>query len=225
VYFVQSALQLNPSDPHLLAELARALVATHEYQRAVKYYEVAVGKSEGQKGSALAHELASLYRELGSPDNAARVVSVMLKAAEKDTDPLYGNIEKVRAYLLLVDIRKESNNKEAELKALQEVFECQQMVLDSLRGRGGDMRKEQMNRAAEICYRLAEFHQKETDFDAAEQYFNEALKYNEGHEKALLALVRSTSLYHYCFSCCWCWWCCWCYCYVYCCVMSVVCGI
>lgn len=34
----QSALQANPDDPELAARIGRALVAAHDYERAIQYY-------------------------------------------------------------------------------------------------------------------------------------------------------------------------------------------
>lgn len=45
--------------------------------------------------------------------------------------------------------------------------------------------------AADLCYRLAKIYGSKKDHKRAQQYYNEALKQDEGHEGSRLALVSS----------------------------------
>ena len=92
---------LDPSNGRLRARIGRALVATHEYHRAVEFYEAAIrevtkgapassrgqGKSQ-EKDSAsrsksseavsLSHDLARLYLKLGRAESSSRVLQKVL---------------------------------------------------------------------------------------------------------------------------------------------------
>ena len=92
----------DPSNGRLRARIGRALVATHEYHRAVEFYESAIrevtkgapasssrqGKSQEKENStsraktseavSLSHDLARLYLKLGRAESSARVLQKVL---------------------------------------------------------------------------------------------------------------------------------------------------
>lgn len=57
------ALKLNPSDAGLASRIGRALITTHDYARALRYYEAAVAAADPSR-TALFHELIELYVKL-----------------------------------------------------------------------------------------------------------------------------------------------------------------
>lgn len=64
----QTALNINPNDSLLASKLGRAYVKTHQYARAVKYYQEAI-KNPDHSGLRL--DLAELFLKLKQYQNAA----------------------------------------------------------------------------------------------------------------------------------------------------------
>lgn len=72
-----SALEKNPSDSAIANKIGKALVTTHEYNKAIEYYENAVKNSNGN--SSLRSDLAELYLKLKKLDEAERVLKGTLQ--------------------------------------------------------------------------------------------------------------------------------------------------
>jgi tetratricopeptide repeat protein 21B len=84
-----SALEKNPSDSAIASKIGKALVTTHEYNKAIEYYENAVKNSNGN--SSLRSDLAELYLKLKKLDEAERVLKGTLQ--EKGGNALRSLIE------------------------------------------------------------------------------------------------------------------------------------
>lgn len=65
------SLQTNPSDKSLIRKMGRALVRTHQYTKAIKYYREAI-KKPGCRDLKL--EMADLLMKLKQFDNAEEVL-------------------------------------------------------------------------------------------------------------------------------------------------------
>ncbi|MFO0116234.1 MAG: tetratricopeptide repeat protein [bacterium] len=100
IYF-EKALERQREDVQLVREVGRALVMTHDYNRAVKYYETRL--KEDPKLLDLRIDLAELYYKLKVHEEAKRVLIDALKYIKsQDT---YNSLEmKIRCvkYLLLL---------------------------------------------------------------------------------------------------------------------------
>jgi len=105
---LQQAYALDPENGRLRGRIGRALVATHEYHRAVDFYEKSVkellkvvtgggggfGEAAGDRKKAghnavkfsdlvnLSHDLAKLYLKLGRAESAIRILSSLLQAKD-----------------------------------------------------------------------------------------------------------------------------------------------
>ena len=192
----EAALQLNPDDPQLSSKIGRALITTHDYARAVKYYENAA-KNDPSKVYLL-HELAELYLSLKNYDQAIRVLEQVLHitrqkrnesngTSSEDFTPLF---QQVKSYSLLTDVFQGMTNYDGVRDSLQNAWNLQMEILSSLSSDNADLKREQRDIAAVLCYRLAEFYKSINDSDKSLLYYNESLKHNEGHEKARLALAK-----------------------------------
>jgi tetratricopeptide (TPR) repeat protein len=65
------ALKLNPTDAGLASRIGRALITTHDYARALRYYEAAVAAADPSRTS-LFHELIELYVKLSKYDEVPK---------------------------------------------------------------------------------------------------------------------------------------------------------
>lgn len=186
----EDALRLNPDDPALASRIGRALVTTHDYARAVEYYESAA-KADPSKVYLL-HELADLYLQLHKYEEATRVLTQALQPEQKkDPEDFKTLTNDVKSYLLLAKVFEGlgADMVDKVKESLHAAWETQTAVL-SLR-LNQDVKQIQMEIAADVCHKLAEFHDLQLkDYEKAQQFYNEALKHNETHDKARLALAR-----------------------------------
>ena len=77
IQFYEKALEKDPDDLVLIREVGRALVMTHDYNRAIKYYEQTL--LDDPKLFDLRIDLAELYIKLKGFDDAKRVLIEALK--------------------------------------------------------------------------------------------------------------------------------------------------
>jgi tetratricopeptide repeat protein 21B len=77
IQYYEKALQMDPDDTKLIREVGKALVMTHDYTRAIKYYEQTIG--DDVKLLDLRSDLAELYIKLKGFEDAKRVLIDALK--------------------------------------------------------------------------------------------------------------------------------------------------
>lgn len=192
----EEALKLEPDNAMLANKIGRAFISTHDYRRAIKYYETAVAK-DGNKHIDLVHELADLYFELQQYDEAIRVLEAALNGFSPGVDStgietaeLIGHI---RTMMALNRVYEALDRIEDAHEYMNFAHSIQVTVLDRVRTRDADEARKQKVSAAELCYKIAMFHKKhprvKEDYKAFE-FLNEALKYNDKHQPSLLALAK-----------------------------------
>ncbi|KER32493.1 hypothetical protein T265_01377 [Opisthorchis viverrini] len=152
----ETVLRKNPNDLRLAAKMGQALVKTHQYAKAVSYYEAAV--KSGQPALRLDH--ASLLVKLNQNEKAKRVLTPMMteKNAACSLDPS----ELRRALQLLGDMCAggESNIQEY-IDLLTQAKSIQSRRLNRMQtSESGDAIAEQRLILAEICRQLACLNEK-----------------------------------------------------------------
>jgi tetratricopeptide repeat protein 21B len=122
---LEQAYKLDPSNARLRGRIGRALVSTHEYHRAVDFYEAAIrdvakSSSHGQASSEavlLSRDLAKLYVKLGRVDSALRTLSRAL-SDDDDAKDLTALQQEVQTLLLIAEVNLtgslESNKKQQQ---------------------------------------------------------------------------------------------------------------
>jgi tetratricopeptide repeat protein 21B len=190
----EEALKLNPEDPQLASRIGKALITTHDYQKAVQYYETAC-KGESAK-LHLYHELAELYLSLKRFEDAIRVLkdAMAVAAAQGKSaagEDLFSMISDVKSLTLLSDVHAARGDFEGVRSALSNAFNLQTNILSKIREENAEQKREQKEVAAALCYKLAEHYQtKEKEEEKALQFYNESLKFNEHNEKSRFALAK-----------------------------------
>lgn len=139
---LETAYKLDPSNGRLRGRIGRALVATHEYHRAVDFYESAIkdvtrglgAASPGESGSPaknasshhmssevilLSHDLAKLYIKLGRIQQSQRVLQRILHEKESCQD-ITDLKQNVTTLLLLSEIQCSDQALSAGVAASQE---------------------------------------------------------------------------------------------------------
>eukprot|EP00899_Mesostigma_viride_P018008 jgi/Mesvir1/26208/Mv02392-RA.1 len=183
----EDALRQNPKNTALASRIGRALVMTHDFSRAIDYYEKAVRGDAGKSGMQL--ELAELYLKLRRFDAAERVLTECLERQRDDNDPAAMQVD-VEALLLLGKVHKGSNLPSQALEAQQRARTIQNSLLGKMRGEASEIVRQQKMAAAEICFGLGAEYEAGRNLDKALASYNEALKHNDAHVKSMLALAK-----------------------------------
>ncbi|GAA49619.1 tetratricopeptide repeat protein 21B, partial [Clonorchis sinensis] len=152
----ETVLRKNPNDLRLAAKMGQALVKTHQYAKAVSYYEAAV--KSGQP--ALRLDLVSLLVKLQQNEKAKRVLTPMMteKNAACSLDP-----SEVRRALQLLEgmCAGEEPNVQEHIDLLTQVKSIQSRRLNRMQAsESGDAIAEQRLVLAEICLQLACLNEK-----------------------------------------------------------------
>lgn len=181
----QDALKLNPEDPALASRIGHALVATHDYQCAVQYYQTAVNADPTKV--YLAYQLARLYFQLKQYDKATAVLENAL-GNQKEPDPKVMS-ENVKCHRLLADVLEGAGNIAGKEKELIKAWKLQINLVTLLGRNNPNERRLQCNIACDICFSLAGYYRKQSAKVKAMGFYNEALKRNESHVESRLALA------------------------------------
>ncbi|KAJ3318719.1 Tetratricopeptide repeat protein 21B [Blyttiomyces sp. JEL0837] len=182
----ESALDSFPSHSALACKIGKALVKTHDYGRAISYYESALSK-DTMMASTLRYDLSELYYKLKNYDDAERIILEALEHPRSDDMTVLAL--DVKFNILLAKCYRGAAKYESAVSAFAKAREYQIHIL-SQEGLNVE-NKEQKSLISDICFELAETYltcMKETDRALA--YYNEAIQYNSLNKKAMLALCK-----------------------------------
>lgn len=180
-----SALKKNPRDAVLANKIGLALIKTHDFSKAINYYEAAV--KSGSQPQLRVH-LAELYLKLRQYDKAERVLNAALDHAPSDEIEVLQ--EDVRYFMLLSRMHHEANRPAMAILVLVKAKEAQTTVLRRTTVESPETLKQQKVLAAEICINMAQHYQSQKETAKAVAHYTEALSHDESNEKAMLALAR-----------------------------------
>ncbi|KAJ3090291.1 Tetratricopeptide repeat protein 21B [Quaeritorhiza haematococci] len=191
----QSALDQNPDASILASKIGKALVRTHEYNRAIQYYESALSTGNKRAGSTspeLRYDLADLYRKLRQYDEAERVVEDALNHPKSEEVNII--TMDVKLNVLLAQINKGNGNFGKAISALSKSRELQISIISRETGATSPESKAARMLLSNICFELAELFVGESggikDLDRAVTFYEESIQYNPTHKKSMLALCK-----------------------------------
>jgi tetratricopeptide repeat protein 21B len=142
----QNASKQDPRNGALASKIGAALVKTHDYTKAVNYYEAAVKAGEV---ASLRKELAALYLKLRQPDKAERVLEAALN--HEDTGDLAAMMQDVSYLQMQAQVYHETNRPLQVAEALTRARELQRRVLSQVTIQQPESVKEQQQLAAGQC--------------------------------------------------------------------------
>ncbi|XP_053324276.1 tetratricopeptide repeat protein 21A [Spea bombifrons] len=174
----------NPSDASLASRIGRALVKTHQYKKAINYYEAAQNMS-GQ--NFLCCDLADLLFKLRNYGKAENVLKKAL--GHEPAADLASLVKDVKCLVLLGKIYKTFKREEL-VDTLNKALDIQLRILKRAPLEQPDLIAEQKQTASEICVRIAEHYTDQKDYEKALKYYKEALLYSETDGKAMLELAH-----------------------------------
>ncbi|KAL6760145.1 intraflagellar transport protein [Haematococcus lacustris] len=184
----ESALEFSPKDAELVARVARALVTTHDYQRAIDYYNKAIANA--RSNWALQLELAGLLVRLRSWAQALAVLSRVLERSQEGAGGVEGLALDVEAWLCTARVYKGSGDLDNYSEALGRALELQKALLARSRGGLQEAQAAAREKAAGICFELAEHAKQQRQFSKARELYNEALRSCESHSPSMLSLAK-----------------------------------
>ncbi|PVD35924.1 hypothetical protein C0Q70_02893 [Pomacea canaliculata] len=179
----ETALKRNPKDAALATKIGQALVKTHNYGKAINYYEASL-KSGGQV--SLRHDLAELLLRLRQYDKAEKVLKQALEAEGQDLETL---MEHTKYLLLLARVYQRVDRMDEAHEMLTKARDMQARVLKRVQVDQPDVLPAQKQLAADICSQLAEHSINKRNFEQAIRFYKDALVYNENDSKVMLSLA------------------------------------
>ncbi|XP_053554367.1 tetratricopeptide repeat protein 21B [Bombina bombina] len=181
----EQALKKNPRDGSLASKIGKALIKTHNYSKAISYYEAAL--KSGQQ-NFLHYDLAELLLKLKQYEKAAKVLQQALD--HEPVNELFSLMNDSRYHVLLAKIYSKMEKTEDAIVSLQRARELQARVLKRAQLEQPDAVPAQKSLAAEICSEIAKHSTAQRDYQKAIQFYKEALVYCETDNKVMLELAH-----------------------------------
>ncbi|RKO89847.1 tetratricopeptide repeat domain 21B, partial [Blyttiomyces helicus] len=182
----ESAIDSNPDGSVLASKIGKALIKTHDYARAITYYESALA-NDSNLSAVLRYDLAELYKKLKQYDDADRVILEALDHPKSDVIDVL--LQDVKLYLLLAQVYKGALKPDKAIQALLLAKDVQIHILSKEAGNSDTSPQKKI--ASDLCYELAElFANAMREPEKALGYYNEAIQYYPLQKKSMLALCK-----------------------------------
>ncbi|XP_044889003.1 tetratricopeptide repeat protein 21B isoform X2 [Mauremys mutica] len=181
----EQALKKNPRDGALASKIGKALIKTHNYSKAISYYEAAL--KNGQQ-NILFHDLAELLLKLRQYEKAEKVLQQALD--HEPVNELSSLMEDGRYQVLLAKIYSKMEKTDEAIVSLQQARELQARVLKRVQIEQLDAVPAQKQLVAEICAEIAKHCTAQRNYEKAIKFYKEALIHCETDNKVMLELAR-----------------------------------
>ncbi|XP_048201260.1 tetratricopeptide repeat protein 21B [Perognathus longimembris pacificus] len=181
----EQALNQNPKDGTLASKIGKALVKTHNYFKAITYYEAAL--KSGQQ-NYLCYDLAELLLKLKWYEKAEKVLQHAL--SHEPVNELSALMEDGRSQVLLAKVYSKMERPGEAVISLQQARELQARILKRVQMEQPDAVPAQKHLAAEICAEIAKHSVAQRDYENAIKFYREALGHCETDNKIMLELAR-----------------------------------
>uniref|UniRef100_A0A8D1EQS7 Tetratricopeptide repeat domain 21A n=1 Tax=Sus scrofa TaxID=9823 RepID=A0A8D1EQS7_PIG len=171
------AYRKNPHDASLVSRIGQAYVKTHQYTKAINYYEAAQ-KISGQ--DFLCCDLAELFLKLKKFSKAEKVLK---QALDHDfVKDIPSMMNDVKCLLLLAKVYK-SHKKEDVMETLNKAMDLQSRILKRVPLEQPEMIPSQKQLAASICIHFGEYYLAEKEYAKAVRSYKDALSYSPTDNK------------------------------------------
>eukprot|EP01083_Nonionella_stella_P019468 54081_1 len=182
----QSALIMSDYDEKLALKFGRALITSHDYQRAILHFEATLDAKKHECSVDLKTELAELYIQFEEYDKAKSILNESLSRHSQSCHDLQVNI---RILCLFSDLYQNVSRWEDAKSLLTEAWKFTQKLLSQANAAGKDMKSIE-NIAANVCCTLGSVSRRVDDISTAEQYVTKALEYDIQHEGASMEMAK-----------------------------------
>nr|CAH7760444.1 unnamed protein product [Callosobruchus chinensis] len=185
----EKALNLNPSDPVLIAKMGKALVDTHYFKRAVNYYKEAIKTSNDPE---LKLQLAELHMNLREYEKGELILLNELEEEKSNTDKSDLTYLRFRTKLLILlgQIQEKSGNITFALKSLKDGMENQQRVRKRVAIEQSDVPENEIQIIVDISVKLGDMAMSLKHNEQAINYYKEGLDVSPNNVAILTALAK-----------------------------------
>jgi len=183
----EQALKRNPRDSLLAAKMGQALQKTHQYGKALNYYKEAV---KDEDNNSLRYDMAELQMRLKTYDRSEKTILQALQLEQENQNDLNSLIFQAKFQTLLAKVQEKSNNLEASIQTLGQAKLLRGRILKRVQVEQPDAVLEQKQLAAKVCHQMAEHSVLQRNYDAAIQFYKEALQFHPDDDIALCALAK-----------------------------------
>ncbi|XP_069585880.1 tetratricopeptide repeat protein 21A isoform X1 [Ranitomeya imitator] len=178
------AQRKKPNDATLVKRVGLSLVKTHQYKKAINYYEAALKMNPED---FLFSDLAELFLKL---KNYSKAESLLQHALDHEpVSELPSMINDVKFLMLLGQTYKNSK-KELLVETLNKALDIQSRILKRLPLEQPDMNPRQQQVASKICVQLADYYVEEKDYPNALKYYKESISYSDTDNQVLLKMTH-----------------------------------
>jgi tetratricopeptide repeat protein 21B len=185
----EAALRLSPKDAELTSKIGRVLVSTHDYKRAIDFYEK--GCRADAADLVLRRDLAELYLRLRQYEDCQKILVEALKnrRPEQADDPT-SLVQEVAMLALLAEVTERTGKATTAMELLGKAVAKQTSLIARLRNDKPELVEQQRKQAAALCVKLAEAQAAQRQPEEAARSYNDALRYSEDSPEARVALAR-----------------------------------
>ncbi|KAG8573306.1 hypothetical protein GDO81_012353, partial [Engystomops pustulosus] len=178
------AQRKKPNDATLAKRVGLCLVKTHQYKKAINYYEAALRMSPED---FLYSDLAELFLKLKNYSKAEGLLQRALDHGSASDLPTLINDVK---FLILLGETYKNSKKELVVETLSKALDVQTRILKRVPLEQPDMNTRQQQVASHICQQLADYYSEEKDYPNSLKYYKEAILYADMDNKVLLKLTH-----------------------------------
>ncbi|XP_077347338.1 tetratricopeptide repeat protein 21A [Lithobates pipiens] len=176
------AQRKKPKDATLTSRVGLSLMKTHQYKKAVNYYEAALKMSAEE---CLCCDLSELFLKLKKYENAEKLLKHVLNHEPvSDLPSLFNDVK----YLILLGCTYKNYKTEEMVDTLNKALDIQMRILKRVPFEQPDMITKQLQMASKICVQLAEYYLGEKDYTNALKYYKDAISYYDADNKVMLQL-------------------------------------
>ncbi|KAM5158028.1 tetratricopeptide repeat protein 21A [Mantella aurantiaca] len=178
------AQRKKPKDATLASRVGLSLVKTHQYKKAVNYYEAALKMSEEE---FLCCDLADLFLKLKNYNKAENLLQHALNhESVSDLPSMFNDVK----FLILLGRTYKNYKTEELVGTLNKALDIQMRILKRVPFEQPDMITTQLQMASKICVQLAEHYLGGKDYTNALKYYKDAISYYDTDNKVMLQLSR-----------------------------------
>lgn len=178
----------NPRDALLASKLGRAYVKTHQYKKAISYYQEAINAPEN---SLLKLDLAELYLKLKKYSNAEQTLVDEIELTKQENEDTSKLLTRTKQLLLLARVREKAGYLSSSLNTLKEARDNQFKILKRLAVDQSAALHEQNKILVKICVLMAEQSIAIRDNEQAIHHYREAIRITPTEVSLLAALART----------------------------------
>ncbi|KAM4028837.1 tetratricopeptide repeat protein 21A isoform 2-T2 [Anomaloglossus baeobatrachus] len=178
------AQRKKPNDATLVKRVGLCLWKSHQYKKAINYYEAALKMSPED---FLFCDLAELFLKLKNYNKAESLLQHALDHGPVLELPSMINDVK---FLMLLGQTYKNSKKELLVENLNKALEIQSRILKRVPLEQPDLNSQQQQVASKICVQLADYYLKEKDYPSTLKYYKEAISYSDTDNKVLLKMTH-----------------------------------